>query len=49
MAKDPVCGMKVQEKNAADTAGHWGVTYYFCRPDCKTLFDKHPLKYIPRK
>ena len=30
MAKDPVCAMKVDEKKAAATSTHGGVTYYFC-------------------
>jgi hypothetical protein len=30
MAKDPVCGMQVDEKKAAATSVHKGTTYYFC-------------------
>jgi YHS domain-containing protein len=46
MAKDPVCGMQVDEKKAAATAVHQGTTYYFCAPGCKTAFEKSPEKYI---
>jgi YHS domain-containing protein len=46
MAKDPVCGMQVDEKKAAATAVHQGTTYYFCAPGCKTTFEKSPEKYI---
>jgi YHS domain-containing protein len=45
-AKDPVCGMDVEEKNAAATAAHKGKTYYFCAPACKTTFQKAPEKYV---
>lgn len=45
MAKDPVCGMNVDEKKAAGTAVYEGKTYYFCSPGCKATFDKDPGKY----
>jgi len=45
MARDPVCGMEVEEKNAASTAEHMGQTYYFCSQGCKVAFDKDPHKY----
>lgn len=46
MAKDPVCGMEVDEKTAAATSQYKGRTYYFCAPGCKTAFDKDPEKYV---
>lgn len=46
MAKDPVCGMQVDEKKAAATSVYQGVTYYFCTQACKTAFDKAPEKYL---
>ena len=45
MAKDPVCGMKVDEKKAAGSSSYSGKTYYFCSPNCKNEFDKNPAKY----
>lgn len=45
MAKDPVCGMNVDEKKAAGTAVHGGKTYYFCSAVCKATFEKAPAKY----
>lgn len=45
MAKDPVCGMTVDEKSAAATASHGGKTYYFCAEACKKTFEKNPGKY----
>lgn len=45
MAKDPVCGMDVEEKTAAVTAEKDGVTYYFCSEGCKATFKGDPGKY----
>lgn len=46
MAKDPVCGMNVDENKAAGTAVHKGKTYYFCSTSCKAQFEKQPEKYV---
>ncbi|HIC93597.1 MAG TPA: YHS domain-containing protein [Anaerolineae bacterium] len=46
MAKDPVCGMQVDEERAATTAEYKGKTYYFCAPGCKAAFEKDPEKYV---
>ena len=46
MAKDPVCGMEVDEKKAAATSEHKGKTYYFCAPGCKKAFDEDSEKYL---
>jgi YHS domain-containing protein len=53
-AIDPVCKMKVDERNPAATTEYKGVKYYFCAVGCKKTFDKNPEKYlggdaIPRK
>ncbi|HEU4385968.1 MAG TPA: efflux RND transporter periplasmic adaptor subunit [Anaeromyxobacteraceae bacterium] len=52
VAKDPVCGMEVDEKRAA-AAGrkseHQGASYYFCAEDCKKRFDAEPAKYLQAK
>lgn len=45
MAKDPVCGMEVDEKTAPAKSEHMGKTYYFCAPACKKAFDEDPGKY----
>lgn len=45
MTTDPVCGMSVDEKNAAATAVFRGKTYWFCSPGCKATFEKDPAKY----
>ena len=49
MAKDPVCGMEVDEKKAVATSQHMGKTYYFCAPGCKKAFDADPEKYAGGK
>lgn len=49
MARDPVCGMEVEESKAAATAVHEGKTYYFCAPGCKREFEKDPQKYVGKK
>lgn len=44
MAKDPVCGMNVDEKKAVAVVDG-GTTYYFCSAGCKSTFEKSPAKY----
>jgi YHS domain-containing protein len=46
MAKDPVCGMEVDEKKAAATFAYQGKTYFFCASSCKATFVKAPEKYV---
>ena len=48
MAKDPVCGMNVEEGKAAATVVYNGKTYYFCSANCKAAFEKAPAKYAER-
>ena len=49
MAKDPVCGMMVDEKKAAATAAYKGTTYYFCAKSCKERFEKSPEQFLAKK
>ena len=44
-AKDPVCGMMVDEKRAAGTSMYQGKAYYFCSAGCRSTFDKNPAKF----
>jgi YHS domain-containing protein len=46
MAKDPVCGMMVNEKTAKFKSDYKGTAYYFCNVTCKTQFDKTPDKFL---
>lgn len=45
MTRDPVCGMQINEKDAAGKSEYKGSTYCFCSPSCKAAFDKEPEKY----
>ena len=49
MARDPVCGMQVDEKAAPAKSDYKGTTYYFCMPGCKKKFDANPEQYIGKK
>lgn len=42
---DPVCGMQVDERQAAARSDHRGQTYYFCSQGCKDKFDQNPEQY----
>lgn len=46
MAKDPVCGMNVDEKTAKLKSEYKGKTYYFCALGCKATFEKNPTKFV---
>lgn len=48
MARDPVCGMQVDEKHAAGRSEYEGKTYYFCSSGCKAAFDKNPGRYAEK-
>lgn len=45
-SKDPVCGMTVDEGEAAANTEHQGRTYYFCSSHCKKEFDTDPNAYV---
>ena len=45
MAKDPVCGMSVNEATAKWTSEHQGRKFHFCSAGCKASFDRNPAKY----
>ena len=45
LARDPVCGMIVEEGRAAYKTEYRGRTYFFCSPGCKETFEKNPEKY----
>ncbi len=45
MAKDPICGMTVDERTARYTSEHDGVKFYFCSESCKKTFDSDPHRY----
>lgn len=45
MAKDPICGMSVDESSAAGKTLYKGKTYYFCCAGCKAKCEQEPEKY----
>ena len=45
MTHDPVCGMNIEEREAAATTDYGGRTYYFCSSSCKAAFDEQPESY----
>ena len=46
---DPVCGMTIEEKDAAATFAYQGRTYQFCSTSCKEKFEKNPEAYARGK
>lgn len=49
MAKDPVCGMDVDEKKVTQRSVYNGKIYYFCSATCKKEFDKEPQKFTKKE
>ena len=48
LARDPVCGMTVDEKKSSLKSEYQGQTYYFCATSCKKAFDKDPGRYAKK-
>ncbi|MGH7361280.1 MAG: copper ion binding protein, partial [Candidatus Methylomirabilales bacterium] len=46
MVRDPVCGMTIEESQAAAVARHDGQTYYFCATSCHAKFVADPGRYV---
>ena len=47
--KDPVCGMAIEDRDAAGTSFYQGNTFHFCSASCKTKFDSDPAAYTAGK
>ena len=45
MAKDPVCGIKIDEEQVHQRTLYMGESYFFCSRDCKAQFKSNPEKY----
>ena len=43
--KDPVCGMQIEEADAAGQSEYEGQTIYFCSSACKEKFDANPAQF----
>lgn len=46
MHTDPVCNMKIDEKDTAAKLNHNGTDYYFCSQQCADKFRSNPGQYI---
>lgn len=47
--RDPVCGMRFQETEAAATSVYEGTTYYFCSVHCQKAFEQDPERFAERE
>lgn len=51
MARDPVCGMEIDESTAeelgAEVVEHRSRRWYFCSPHCRDAFLRSPDRYAP--
>lgn len=45
---DPVCGMRVEEQDAAGLSEYKGRTYYFDSEECMKRFNQHPERYAEK-
>ncbi len=45
MTTDPVCGMKIDERNSHFHSQFAGKDYSFCSQECKTEFESDPDQY----
>ena len=43
---DPVCGMELHPRTAAEALEYDGKTYYFCAGVCREAFESEPQRYI---
>lgn len=46
MARDPVCGMEVDEETAPASTEYKGQTYYFCSQACKEGFEEELGEFL---
>lgn len=47
--KDPVCGMQIEDKEAAGTSTYKGERYFFCSESCRDKFIRNPEAFIDKK
>ncbi len=45
MARDPVCGMNVDEQNSTIQVDFESRTFHFCSEECKEVFQTNPGPY----
>jgi YHS domain-containing protein len=46
MAKDPICGMEVDERSATANLVYKGQVFYFCALSCYETFKEAPERYL---
>ena len=46
MTTDPVCGMKIDEKDAEFETRFAGKKYVFCSEKCQKDFERQPEEYV---
>lgn len=46
MARDPVCGMEIDEDRARHRYQYHGTSYYFCSERCRESFEQDSEKYL---
>ncbi len=46
MTRDPVCGMRVEEKESEFQTQFAGKKYFFCSEECRKEFENQPVEYI---
>jgi len=44
--RDPVCGMMVDESEAAAESVHGSHHYYFCSINCRNRFENNPAQFL---
>ena len=46
MTTDPVCGMRIDEKESEFQTQFAGRKYFFCSEDCRKEFENEPEEYL---
>ncbi|MGI6036862.1 MAG: YHS domain-containing protein [Limnochordia bacterium] len=46
MTTDPVCGKRIDEKQARHRVEYDEQTYYFCSQECAEKFRRQPTRYL---
>jgi YHS domain-containing protein len=46
MATDPVCGMRIDERESEFRTQFAGKKYFFCSEECRKEFEERPEEYL---
>ncbi|NIM50950.1 MAG: YHS domain-containing protein [Gemmatimonadales bacterium] len=44
--RDPVCGKRINRNKAHITIAYRGEAYYLCCPQCQSMFERDPERYV---